>query len=119
MLRLTIVVILILSVIAVSYISYRLISKPNVGVTQESSDTAKSGSVVDSDYVKVILKEGVVVAEFARRYNIDISKIEGPSSAGVYRVPVIKEKGVFSTVKLFEKDPDVVSANLLLYYTLQ
>ncbi len=71
--------------------------------------------VVDHEYISVKFKKGVDITEFAKRYNINEDKIEGPSLAEAYRIPVLEGENVVSTVELFEKDPDVVSAKFVLY----
>ncbi len=71
--------------------------------------------VVSDQFVKVIFKEGTDITQFAKKYNIDATKIEGPSIAGVYRIPVPEGENIVSAIALFRKDPDVVSAKFELY----
>lgn len=71
--------------------------------------------VVSDEFVKVIFKEGVDITQFAKKYNIDATKIEGPSIAGVYRIPIPQGENTVSAIELFKKDPDVVSAKFEVY----
>lgn len=75
----------------------------------------KKPKVVSDQFVQVRFKEGVNVTEFAEKYNIDTTKIEGPSLAQVYRIPIPQGESVLSAKELFKKDPDVIDAKFEVY----
>lgn len=90
----------------------------------EDTPTSKEGAlvepfekpkVVSDEFVNVIFKEGIDITEFAKKYNIDATKIKGPGPAKVYRIPIPEGENIVSTIELFRKDPDVVSAKFELY----
>lgn len=105
--RIIIIAVILFSLIAAAYIAYSSINKP--------SKVVESGVEINKEFVNVIFKEGTDITQFAKKYNIDVTKIEGPSRAGVYKILVLQERGLLSTTELFEKDPDVVTVQWEIY----
>lgn len=81
-----------------------------------SGPAFRNADVMSKDFVNVQFREETNIKMFAQRYNIDFEKIEHPSKTGIYRIPVIKGKGVLSTIEIFEKDSDVISVGPEIYY---
>lgn len=87
------------------------VQKPSEEPTiEESTSSPSETDLVNKNFVMVKFKEGVDLKIFAKRYEISYDKIEGPSEAGIYRIPVPQDKTVLTMVYLFEKDSDVESA---------
>lgn len=71
--------------------------------------------LIDFSIVILQFNEGTDVKAFAKKYNIPFEKIDGPSSAGTYIVPVPEGKSALSAVEIFGKDPDVKSAKPVIH----
>lgn len=84
--------------------------------TKESTSSPAETDLVNKNFVIVKFKEGVDLKTFAKRYDITYDQIEGPSEAGIYRIPVPQDKTVLTMVYLFKKDSDVELAKLEVGY---